>query len=89
MSIRVVNPIETDSEFFEVQGAGQIQIGKSPNCECGTATGFALGVEWGSHGYTGGVIDAEEAKKLADFIYDQLGCKIIKIIEVKSETDKN
>ena len=32
-----------------------------------------MGVEWGENGYAGGVIDREEAKRLADFIYDRLG----------------
>ena len=87
--MNIVQPIQIDSEFFEVQGAGKIQVSKSPNCECGTAKGFHIGVEWGQYGYNGGVMDAEEARRLADFIYDQLGCKIIRIIEVKNETNKN
>jgi len=83
MSIQIVEPTGIDSEFFEVQGAGKIQLGKSTVCETGTAKGFHIGVEWGAHGYTGGVLDVEEARRLADFIYERLGCKTIKIIGKK------
>ena len=72
-SYQQIDPANIDSEFFEVVGAGKIQIGKLPDNECGDAKGFHVGVEWGNYGYAGGVIDKEEAKRLADFIYDRLG----------------
>ena len=89
MPLQIVNPVSIDSEFFEVQGAGKIQVGDSAECECGTAIGFHVGVEWGQWGYAGGVMDAKEAKRLADFIYDRLQHQDIKIIEVNDETNKN
>lgn len=55
-------------EYFDVPGAGKIQISKDPTYRTGDANGFAFGVEWGKHGYTGGVIDKEEAIRLARHI---------------------
>ena len=49
-------------------GAGKIQISKEPDSMTGGATGFSFGVEWGAHGYTGGVIDKKEAVRLARHI---------------------
>ena len=61
-----------NGEFFKVVGAGKIEIGNDPNSVCGNVEGFSIGVEWGAHGYAGGVMDKKEAKRLADFIYDKL-----------------
>jgi len=62
------NTDEENYEYFDVPGAGKIQIGKEPNCSTGGAKGFTFGVEWGQHGYAGGVIDKKEAVRLARHI---------------------
>lgn len=60
------------TERFEVQGAGEIHVGTNANAWCGTAAGFLLRVSWGKHGLAGGVLDRDEAKRLADMIYAAL-----------------
>ena len=69
---------EENYEYFEVPGAGKIQISKEPTCMTGGAVGFSFGVEWGGNGYLGGVIDKKEAVRLARHILrsvnlDELG----------------
>lgn len=59
---------EENYEYFDVPGAGKIQIGKEPSATTGGAQGFSFGVEWGQHGYAGGVIDKKEAVRLARHI---------------------
>ena len=59
---------EENYEYFDVPGAGKIQIGKEPTCSTGGAKGFTFGVEWGQHGYAGGVLDKKEAVRLARHI---------------------
>jgi hypothetical protein len=59
---------EENYEYFEVPGAGKIQISKEPDSSTGGAIGFSFGVEWGSNGYAGGVIDKKEAVRLARHI---------------------
>ena len=59
---------EENNEYFEVPGAGKIQISKEPTCMTGGAVGFSFGVEWGGNGYLGGVIDKKEAVRLARHI---------------------
>jgi hypothetical protein len=59
---------EENYEYFEVPGAGKIQIGKEPTCSTGSAGGFTFGVQWGQHGYAGGVLDKKEAVRLARHI---------------------
>ncbi len=56
---------ETD---FEVIGAGMLRIGNNADCRCGGKTGFSIGVEWGAHGFAGGVLDKSETIKLAKHI---------------------
>lgn len=58
------------SEQFEVQGAGEIEISKSPFSKTGTAVGFSFGVSWGRHGFCGGVLGRDEARRLANFILE-------------------
>lgn len=58
--------------YFDVQGAGKIQIGKKPGAITGNAEGFSFGVEWGSNGYIGGVLDKKEAIKLAIHILKEV-----------------
>ena len=60
--------LEKSYEYFEVPGAGKIQISIDPNYRTGDAQGFSFGVEWGLNGYTGGVIDKKEAVRLARHI---------------------
>jgi len=62
------NTDEENYEYFEVPGAGKIQIAKEPTWTTGGAEGFAFGVEWGQHSYSGGVIDKKEAVRLARHI---------------------
>ena len=57
---------EENYEYFDVPGAGKIQIGKEPSATTGGAQGFGFGVEWGQH--AGGVIDKKEAVRLARHI---------------------
>ena len=59
---------EENYEYFDVPGAGKIQIAKDPTWTTGGAEGFAFGVEWGKHSYIGGVIDKKEAVRLARHI---------------------
>jgi hypothetical protein len=59
---------EENYEYFEVPGAGKIQISKEPTSMTGGAVGFSFGVEWGGHGYCGGVLDKKEAVRLARHI---------------------
>jgi hypothetical protein len=62
------NTDEENYEYFDVPGAGKIQIGREPGATTGGAHGFCFGVEWGQHGYAGGVIDKKEAVRLARHI---------------------
>lgn len=57
--------------YFEVAGAGKIQIGKNCLSRTGRSFGFSFGVEWGRFGYAGGVLDREDAKKLAEHILSE------------------
>ena len=57
---------------FEVNGAGQIILGGNANTICGTQAGFHFGVTWGRHGEVGGMISREEAKRMAEFILEEL-----------------
>lgn len=62
---------ETANNYFDVAGAGKIEIGKNCNSNTGKAFGFTFGVSWGRFGYSGGVLDREDAKKMADFIISE------------------
>lgn len=73
------NDTENLYEYFEVPGAGKIQISIEPTWSTGAAKGFAFGVQWGKHGYTGGVIDKEEAIKLAKHIMRNVNLSELKI----------
>lgn len=57
-----------ESVYIEVAGAGQIKISESCGWSCGGKEGFSFGVEWGKHGYAGGVISKEDAIRLAQHI---------------------
>ena len=45
---------------------------RSPSALTGNAEGFSFGVEWGSNGYIGGVLDKKEAIKLAIHILKEV-----------------
>ena len=53
---------------YEVVGAGKLRISKENKSRCGGKVGFSFGVEWGQHGFAGGVISNEEAVRLAKHI---------------------
>lgn len=57
-----------DDVYFEVVGAGKIEISKFDGVQCGGKLGFSFGVEWGRNEYTGGVLSREEAIRLAEHI---------------------
>lgn len=61
---------EVDNEYvyFDVPGAGKIQISRSTSIKTGGIEGFSFGVEWSKYPYIGGVLSKEEAVKLASFI---------------------
>jgi len=63
--------------YYEVVGAGEIQISRSSNCKCGGVEGFSIAVSWGEHGFIGGVISKEEAWKLVKKISAELKMDII------------
>jgi hypothetical protein len=56
------------SIYFEVPGAGDICMSESCHHSTGQVVGFSFGVEWGRHGFCGGVIGRDEAKRMAEFI---------------------
>jgi hypothetical protein len=54
--------------YFDVPGAGKIQLSYSTSVRTGGVEGFSFGVEWGRHEYVGGVLSKEEGVRLANFI---------------------
>lgn len=69
---------------FEVVGAGDLKLSESCNVHCGDKIGFSIGVSWTNRPYIGGVISMEDAKALADHIYQKLS----KIDKYKGEIRK-
>ena len=59
---------EIEYIYFDVPGAGKIRLSLDTNCRTAGVDGFSFGVEWGQHGYAGGVLSKEESVKLAKFI---------------------
>lgn len=57
---------------FEVPGAGVIRMSKDAHCMCGPAVGFLFGVSWGHHGFTGGTLGRDEAKRMAEFMLSEI-----------------
>lgn len=53
---------------IEVAGAGIFRISKYDGCRCGDKIGYSIGVSWGQHGFAGGVMDKEDAIKMALYI---------------------
>lgn len=70
-NIEVDKNVRCEHRFY-VSGAGELIFGESINSSCGGVVGFHVGITWGRHGESGGVMDRKEAKKLADFILNQL-----------------
>jgi hypothetical protein len=65
--------ISDDDTTFNVVGAGTIKLGGNASCCCGHRAGFHFGVSWSEHGEDcGGVLSREQAKRLADRIYEVL-----------------
>jgi len=60
---------ECDETTYEVVGATPIVLGSNANSICGRAAGFTFNVQ----GKAGGVLSRNEAKRLADRIYEVLG----------------
>jgi hypothetical protein len=60
-------------EAFDIQGSGLLFVGHKVGSRCGTAFGFSIAPSFGKYGTAGGVIDAAEARRLADHIYTALG----------------
>lgn len=59
-------------KYFPISGAGKIKLSHSRNASCGGAVGFTFGVSWTDYPYIGGVLDQEDAEKLAHFILKKL-----------------
>ncbi len=59
-------------EPFIVGGAGTLGVGKCVGGWSAGSYGFSIGVSWGQHGYSGGVLGINEAKRLAEHILEQL-----------------
>jgi len=58
--------------YFTVNGAGDIRISTHCKYQCALREGFMFGVEWGKHGFVGGLLSKEDAKKLAEHILDSI-----------------
>lgn len=54
--------------YFDVPGAGEIQIGKDCHSRTGNVVGFSFAVSWDSGGFLGGVLGRSDAKRLAEYI---------------------
>lgn len=65
--------------YFDVPGAGKIKLSYSTSVRTGGVEGFSFGVEWGAHGFAGGVLSKEEGVRLANFILRSVN--LDKIIE--------
>ena len=63
--------INDDYMHFDVHGAGTIEISDNCHVFCGGVVGFHFGVEWGRHGYAGGVLGRDEAKRMAEYILNK------------------
>ena len=63
-----------DTTTFSVHAAGKIAISNIPGYQTGNplVIGFTFGVEWGMADYAGGVLERDEARRLAEFILKKL-----------------
>lgn len=64
--------IAEDYEAFDIHGAGLVFFSKTARNRCRHASGFSFMDSCGTHGLAGGVMDAQEAKRLANHIYAAL-----------------
>lgn len=79
--------VEEDSEryiYLDVIDAGKLEISKSSTYLCGCEEGFSFGVQWGKHGYAGGVISQKNALKLAEHILRELDNKKLRYLKLKN-----
>lgn len=70
-------PRDEKCDHFKVESAGEIEIGHGIHSMTGMAVGFHFGVSWGRYGYAGGVLGRSEAKRLAEYILEQLNKETI------------
>jgi hypothetical protein len=75
--------LEYPHYYFEVIGAGDIEISESSEVTCGGEEGFSLGVSWGEHGFAGGVLPKKEALKLAEHILNTINKKELRKRKLK------
>jgi hypothetical protein len=73
----------SEYKYFEVIGAGKIQISNSAKWSCGGKKGFSFGVEWGKHGVVGGVLSKKEAIKLAEHILKIVDLRKLRMEKLK------
>lgn len=66
-----------------VSGAGDVQIGTESVNICGSSVGLSIRVSWGSHGYAGGVIDADEVMRLRDALEEWLETNAERIVQAR------
>ena len=77
--------VKDEFEPFDVHGAGLIFLSKSVSHSAGNVKGFSFMDSTCVYGLTPGVIDASEARRMADYIYSALDekgekCEIAKKI---------
>lgn len=70
--------------YLDIIGAGKLEISKSETYICGGEIGFSFGVEWGKHGYAGGIISQKNALKLAEHILKKLDNKRLRYLKLKN-----
>lgn len=58
--------------ILEVPGAGWIAFGNNAGCRCGRATGCTVDPSWSQFGYSGGVMDRSDMRKLRDHLTELL-----------------
>ncbi len=66
-------PRTEEYAHFEVEGAGELEVGDIGNSRCGKARGVHFGASWGQWGYAGGVMDAEEVRRMVRHILSLIG----------------
>ena len=57
-------------EFFEVQGAGYVALRNTGISMTGSAHGISFDVSWSRFGYSGGVMDVSEIRRLVSALSD-------------------
>lgn len=57
-----------DCTLFEVQGAGEIAFSNNIKHATGTASGCLVEPSWSAYGFSGGVMDRKEMKRLRDHL---------------------